>query len=177
MTQPRTIEQILEEQGRRWEFGRRQWRERREERPRPVVTISRQHGARGSEVARRVASKLGLEVFDREIIHRIAESAQQSEGLVEGLDDKDREPLTDWVLGLGSPAHLSTVAYRVHLELVVRSIARRGGAVVVGRGAHMILGSAALRVLVVAPLEVRVATVMRRAKVAEPDARRPRLDR
>jgi len=172
MTQPRTIEQVLEEQGRRWEFGRQQWREQREERPRPVVTISRQHGAGGSEVARRVAGNLGLEVFDREIIHRIAESAQQSEGLVESLDDKDREPLAEWVMALGGPGYLSPFAYRAHLESVVRSIARRGGAVLVGRGAHMILGPAALRVLVVAPVEVRVATVMRRAKIAEAEARR-----
>ncbi len=172
MTQPRTIEQALEEQGRRWEFGRRQWRERPEERSRLVVTISRQHGAGGSEVARRVASSRGLDLFDREIIHRIAESAQQSEGHVESLDDRDREPLAEWVLGLGSPGHLSPIGYRAHLESVVRSIARRGGAVVVGRGAHMILGPAAMRVLVVAPLEVRVATIMRRVSVAEAEARR-----
>jgi len=48
-----------------------------------------------------------------------------------------------------------------------------GGAIIVGRGAHLILGQGeALRVLVVAPLDVRVATVMKRDEISERDARR-----
>jgi cytidylate kinase len=44
--------------------------------------------------------------------------------------------------------------------------------VIVGRGAHLLLGDAALRVLAVAPLENRVRTVMEVEGLSERDARR-----
>ncbi len=169
-TLPRTVEQLVEEQARRWEQRRDQ---RHERRPLPVIAISRQHGAGGSEVARRLAEELQLDLLDREIIQQIAENAHLSERVVQTLDERDRKLLTDWLLAFGSPGYLSPVGYRDHLTRVVGTIARHGGAVILGRGAHLILGPhQALRVLVVAPLEARVATVMRREGLSERDARR-----
>jgi hypothetical protein len=40
-----------------------------------VITISRQYGAGGSEVARLIAARLGWSVVDNEIIDRVAERA------------------------------------------------------------------------------------------------------
>jgi cytidylate kinase len=55
----------------------------------------------------------------------------------------------------------------------VGAIAHHGSAIILGRGAHLILGRGeALRVYVVAPLEARVATVMRREGIPEREARR-----
>jgi cytidylate kinase len=55
----------------------------------------------------------------------------------------------------------------------VGALAHHGGAVILGRGAHLILGQGeALRVLVVAPLETRVQAVMEREGLADRDARR-----
>jgi cytidylate kinase len=55
----------------------------------------------------------------------------------------------------------------------VGAIAHHGGAVILGRGAHLILGQGeALRVLVVAPLEARVRAVMERERLGEREARR-----
>jgi len=52
-----------------------------------VITISRQYGAGGSEVARLVAARLGWSVVDNEIIDRVAERANLSpvEHAVRGL--------------------------------------------------------------------------------------------
>ena len=62
--------------------------------------------------------------------------------------------------------------YRYHLSRVVGAVAHHGGAVILGRGAHLILGQGeALRVLVVAPLEARVRAVMDREGLGERDAR------
>jgi cytidylate kinase len=169
-TLPRTVEQLVEDQAHRWE----QRRDQRHERPLlPVIAISRQHGAGGSELARRLAEELQLDLLDREIIQQIAENAHLSERVVQTLDERDRKLLTDWLLAFGSPGYLSPVGYRDHLTRVVGTIARHGGAVILGRGAHLILGPhQALRVLVVAPLEARVAAVMRREGLSERDARR-----
>ena len=50
----RSIEAMVDEQARRWQLVRN---ERREEAARPVVTVSRQHGAGGGHVARRLAGR------------------------------------------------------------------------------------------------------------------------
>lgn len=166
---PRSIDQIVEEQAHRWEL-------RRHEEPgapvRPVVTLSRQRGAGGRQVAERLAKELGLDLFDGEIIQQIAQNAHLSERVVSALDERSRRVLTDWLVAFGSD-YLSPNAYREHLTRLVGAIASHGGAVILGRGAHLILGPArALRVLVVAPLAARVAAVAGREGLSEREAQR-----
>src|SRR5512141_421607 len=152
----RSIEAIVDEQARRWQLTRPQ---RPDEPRRPVVTVARQYGARGTDVARHIAEKLELDLFDREIINRIAESSHLSERVVSSLDEKNRELLTDWLAAVADQSYLSRAEYRYHLTRVVGAIAHQGGAVILGRGSHLILGPGqALRVFVVAPLEMRVHT-------------------
>jgi cytidylate kinase len=129
-------------------------------RARPVIAISRQPGALGDEVAHALADDMGLHVYDREIIQKIAESAHLTERVVAILDEKDRSMLTDWLSSLTTDAYLSPYRYLDHLTQVVTAIARLGGAVIIGRGSHLILRPGqGLRVLVVAPLEARIRTV------------------
>jgi len=168
MTRP--IEVLVERQARRWQLFKES---RRAEARKPTLTVSRQHGAGGADVARMLADELGLDVYDREIIHRIAESTHLSECVVSSLDDKNRALLTDWLSALSSRDYLSPLEYRYHLSRVVGALAHHGGAVILGRGAHLILAHGeALRVLVVAPLEARIREVMRREGLSERDARR-----
>jgi len=170
----RSIEALVDEQARRWAVVRRQGER---EQKRPVITVARLHGALGDELARQLATELGLDLFDQEIIHLIAERTHLAERVVEALDDKDRELLTDWLAGLVSRAYLSPVEYRYHLARVIGAIAHQGGAVIVGRGGHLLLGvGTALRVLAVAPLEDRVRNVMKQEGLGEREARRRVID-
>lgn len=170
----RSLEALVEQQARRWQMARdERLREARELGHKPVLTVSRQHGAGGGEVVRTLAQDLGLDVFDREILHQIAESTHLSEKVVSTLDDKARELLTEWLSGMASHNYLSSVEYRYQLTRVVGAVAHHGGAIIVGRGAHLILARGeALRVLVVAPLPARIATLMQRDGITERDARR-----
>jgi cytidylate kinase len=166
----RSLEALVEQQARRWQLVHEK---RRDEEHRPVLTVSRQHGAGADELVKTLAKQLGLDIFDREIIQQIAESTHLSEQVVGALDDKRRELLTEWLSGMASHNYLSSAEYRYQLTRVVGAVAHHGGAIIVGRGAHLILGQGeALRVLVVAPLDVRVATVMKRDGISERDARR-----
>ena len=168
---PKTIGRVLEEQAQLSEFLRKRTLD---EPRRPVIAVSRQHGARGGEAARAVAQTLGLGFYDREIITRIAQDAHLSERVVSALDERgDRTWLTEWLTSLIDEGHLSPYGYVYHLTRVVGAIARLGGAVILGRGAHLILGPGeALRVLVVAPLAARVATIAAREEIDEGAARR-----
>jgi len=125
MPSHRSIESQVEEQARRsWLFP---WREEPERNRRPVVTVSRQYGARGAEVARSVAEELGFDFYDREIIHRIAEDAHESERVVAELDEKDRELLTDWMTPFATDHDLGLVGYRHPLRARRAAAGRRGG--------------------------------------------------
>jgi cytidylate kinase len=165
----RSLEALVEQQARRWQLVRQ---ERQHEERRPVITVSRLHGAGGGELARSLAKQMGLDVFDQEILHQVAESTHLSERVVSALDDKGRELLTEWLAGFASHNYLSSIEYRYQLARVVGALAHHGGAVILGRGAHLILGQGqALRVLVVAPLEARIAAIMKRDDVSEREAR------
>ena len=166
----RSPEELVGEQ-----FRRRQLRWGGEQEPprRLAVALSRLAGARGDEVARRLSASLGYDLFDREIIQQIARDVRLSERVVSALDERDRSFLTDWLESFAAPSHLSTYEYLHHLRIAVGGIARLGAAVIVGRGAHLILGpSEALRVLVVAPRDVRVATVAAERGLSLREARR-----
>ena len=156
-TRHRSIEQLIEEQAHRWRL--REVKQLPEGR-RPVITLSRQHGAGGEEIARRLAETLKLEAFDREIIQRIAERARFREQAVTAFDERDRAVLDEWLAPFAAERYLTRYDYLHHLIGVVAAVARRGGAIIVGRGAHLLLRAGeALRVMVVAPLEARVAAV------------------
>lgn len=168
----RSIASLVEEQARRWELRRRDGGTRAS---RGVVALASLPGAPADEVARGVSRSLGYDLFDREIVREIARSAHLSERLVSALDERDRSWLGDWLASFTSDGWLSTYGYLQELSKVVGAIARHGGAVIVGHGAHAMLGGqGALRVLVTAPLEARVAAAAAAAGLS-PDRARQRV--
>lgn len=164
------VELLVEQQARRWQLRRE---ENREQERGHTVAISRLPGARGEEVAHGIGRALGYDVFDQEIIHQIAQRADLSDRIVSALDEKNRSMLSEWLVAFGADRFMSTYEYVHELRKVIGAIARHGRAVILGRGAHLILGRGeALRVLVIAPLEVRVGNVARDLSMPARDARR-----
>lgn len=164
------VELLVEQQARRWQLRRA---DNREEEPGRTVAISRLPGARGEEVAQGIGQALGYDLFDQEIIHQIAQRADLSDRVVSALDEKNRSMLSEWLVAFGADRYLSTYEYVYQLRKVIGAIARHGRAVIIGRGAHLILGPReALRVLVIAPLEVRVANVAVASSMPPREARR-----
>jgi cytidylate kinase len=81
--------------------------------------------------------------------------------------------LTDWLCSLTLDSYLSPYGYREHLKRVLTAVARVGSAVILGRGAHLVLPpGSALRVLVVAPLPFRVHAFAEREGVDPVEAER-----
>jgi hypothetical protein len=119
---------------------------------RPVIALSQLPGARGHELARRLCDDLGYALFDREIVHEIATRARVSDRVISSLDERHRSAWREPLAALLAAQPLGAHRYLDHLFHVVREVGRHGAAVIVGRGAHLILGPGeALRVLVEAP--------------------------
>jgi cytidylate kinase len=66
----------------------------------PVLTISRQLGSGGNEVAADVAERLGLRFVDREIIHRAASAAGVPQAMLTELSFEGQRSLAERVLDI-----------------------------------------------------------------------------
>lgn len=165
----RSLEKIVEEQIKRWQVEQK----KKYKKPiRPVITMSRLPGAGAQNIAKRLVEDLKIDFFDSEIVEMIAKNAQVSEKVVRTLDEQDRSIFDEWIHALGEK-HLWSDEYFDQLTRVVNSIGTHGYALIMGRGASFILPKeVCLRVLVVAPLSVRIDNVMRKYNVSEAEARR-----
>ena len=150
-----------------------------------LITISREYGAGGSEVARRVADALGWSVVDNEMVERVALRAGRSTEEVARRDERAPgfvERLAR-ALATSTPELFSPPAPEVEeleesrlvkiTESVVAEVAAQGRVVLVGRAAPAVLGRYrdALHVRVVAPKEYRLTIAAERlggdARLAE----------
>jgi hypothetical protein len=165
----RGIEQIIEEQVRKWELMSK---EKKKQRVEPVIAISRTTGSLGEIIAKEVAGELGFDLMGREILQKIAENAHLSEAVLATLDEKGRTLLQDWLRSGLTKRAVWSDRFLPHLANVVGTAAKHGRAVLLGRGASFLLSpTEGLRVLVVAPLELRIERVAKEEKLAEPEAR------
>lgn len=144
----------------------------------PVITICMEAGSGGSLVAQRTAERLGFDFFHRQIIQEIAESGKISPNVLEAIEKERLSGIQDFIQSLLDNRYLWPGVYLDHLHKVVLAIGKRGGSVIVGRGANFILPSAkTLSVRVVAPLDVRIQNVARVFKLSESDAKKRILNR
>ena len=166
---PRRVEQLIEEQVRKWEMMRK---EKKQQRIEPVIAISRMMGSQGETIAKEVADHLGFGLLGREILQKIAESSDLSEEVLATLDEKGRTTLEEWLCSGLSRRAVWSDEFLSHLAKVVGTAAKHGRTVLLGRGASFLLPPAeALRVLVVAPLEMQIQRVAKEENLAEPEAR------
>ena len=164
-----SFEKIVENQISKWQIEQK----RKYKNPlRPVITLSRIPGAFGGMLAKKLSQDLNIDLFDQEIVEQISQNAHMSQRIVETLDEQDRSIFDEWMAALGED-HMWSYEYLQQLTSVVAAIAAHGYAVIVGRGAGFILPKAvSLRILVTAPLEIRIRNVMKMFSVSEAEARR-----
>ncbi len=128
----------------------------------PWITFSREIGSGGTELAKRIAQRLGWPVFDREILAAIARHDPSRERVLSRLDEHAVGFLEDFLNNLLDPEAVSRSLYAREVSRLVWTLARHGQVVLVGRGANWLLDSrCGLRVRVVAPLAMRTANVAR----------------
>ena len=170
-TKTRSIEQLVEEQVRRWQIMRKE--EKKEETGITVITVSREPGSGGNILAKRLSENLEYDLFYQEVIHQMAESARVSIQFVETLDEKGVSVLEDWISSLVDKRHLWPDQYLQHLMKIIGTIGKHGKAVIVGRGANFVLPpEKRLSVRLIGPLEKRVRNVSQEFGISSEEARR-----
>lgn len=142
------------------------WRADRARRPTgggitaPVITVSREYGARGAAVGRLVAQRLGFAFWDRALLAEMAGRVHVGPAKLHTVDEHhsdDEEARTRYASGLTA---------------VAAELAAQGSAVLIGRGLNFLIDpSRALRIRVVCPLELRVRGLAEREGIALATAR------
>ena len=142
-----------------------------------VITVSREYGAGGGEVARRLAEALGWELLDHALLHQAA--------AVEHVPDAELERLDEKALSMADRFRLHPPHQKyIHgITEAARQAAARGNAILVGRGTRHLLGLGHRRGVAHGPGTSSTwgsTTLMVRGAVAaglvHSSARHPRLD-
>jgi len=143
-----------------------------------AITISREYGGGGGEIASRLAKRLGWDLIDHAIVERVASEMGTSTQEAEAHDEHT-EGIVSRVLNsmqylypvsmVNAPpeAFLKEEDYCGAVNRIVRAAAARGHVVIVGRASQVILAEQrdVLRVQIIAPFDKRVAYVMQREGV------------
>lgn len=107
-----------------------------------IVTISREFGSGGRELGKRLAEEIGFSYYDREIITEISEKIGLSEEYIQNVSERGNYKY---------PFHIakSFTAYSklqsnqtevlVMQQKIIKNIAEKENAVIIGRGANIIL--------------------------------------
>ena len=127
-----------------------------------VVTVSRGFGSLGKRIAQALADRLGVRCCDRSILEGVAERAHVDIKLVERLDENlEHVSTTPWKEFFKGKSFRKE-RYLHYLVKVVMNISKKGG-VIVGRGAHLILGPGrSFRVRIIGSLEACAQRVAER---------------
>lgn len=139
----------------------------------PYIAISREAGAGGSAVARRVGELLHWEVLNRELLDEMADKFNLPRAMV-GVAD---ETTSNWLIEVFGkwldPRLVTRSEYIVHLGQLVLLAAQHSSKVFVGRGAQYFLpAERGVSVFLVAPLAMRIARIREVHGCSEAEARR-----
>jgi cytidylate kinase len=142
-----------------------------------IVTIEREYGSGGGEIAQLLANKLGWKLWDQLLTEEIAKLADCPKNVVEGREERT-DPLYYRLFKsfLRGSYEGSLNAHKLKLvdsesimkmtERVVQNVAKTGNSVIVGRGSQHFLRNRpdTLRVFLYAPREAKVRRVIARGK-------------
>ena len=163
-----------------------------------VITISREYGSRGEQIAQQVAKELGYSYFDKEILTDVAREADTTEDKIRQYDEKDEHGFRAFLKKLFVPNYPGFAPYPYYPGIavdlsdefvnrepildahevtaffrhVVEMLWERGNVVMVGRGSQKILAAKpnTLHLSFVGKIGVRTETVMAQENVVHEEA-------
>ena len=122
-----------------------------------VVAIGREFGAQGCDIAEKLAEKLGVKLYDRQLVEEAAKKLEMDEHTVQKADEvsaKDIEGLKT-TYGVGN-FYLSTQVLDAQADIIER-VAQNESCIIMGRCADYILKDRddCLKIYIYAPFDVR----------------------
>ncbi len=141
-----------------------------------IITIGREHGSNGHDIARALAKELGYTCFDKEIVDTAAENSNFSREILNSYDEKRVSPYIVPVphyLGLNESFRLNMQVASAQFD-AIRTLAEQDNCIFVGRCADYVLRQREnlLRVFIMADEDFRIKTMMARQRLSEDQAKK-----
>ena len=140
-----------------------------------IITIGRQHGSSGREIARLLAEKLNYKCYDKVIVDEAANHSDFSRDLIDAFDEKRMSAFILHAGGYGLNEN-----FRLNMQVVsaqfeaMRNIAEKGNCIFVGRCADYILRDHddLISVFILGDMDERLKCLERRQGLDEVEARK-----
>ena len=136
-----------------------------------IITISREFGSGGKEVGKRLADKLGYAYYDSKIITLLAKETGMSEEYIRNISEKGIYPYAFQFaksFTMYSTMQNNQVEILVKQADILKRIAQKGNAIIVGRGANTILEEYnPMNIFVYANMESRIKRCKEKADADE----------
>ena len=117
-----------------------------------IINVGRQFGSGGKDVAEALGRKLGIPVYDEELLAKAAEASGISEAMFRDRDEKKN------FFNLGLSRNDDTI-FKIQSD-TIRSIAEQGSAIFIGRASDYVLRDMkCLDVFICSPLDFRIKRV------------------
>ncbi len=171
---PQSIIDLVDQQIQRAELGKRRLMQEgvsSDEAGKPVITISRQLGSGGRQVAEILAEILSFSLWDGELVENIAEDANIAKYLVAEFDEQVVSEIDVLLRHLVGEPKIGGFQYKRHLTRTILQIARIGNAIILGRGGNFVLPHA-LNVRIIASREIRLHNMIQFENMKSDDALR-----
>lgn len=140
-----------------------------------IISIGRQHGSGGREIARLLARELRIKCYDKEIVDEAAKHSDFSRDLINAYDEKR---MNAFMLHAGG--YSLNENFRLNMQVVsaqfdaIREIASKGDCIFVGRCADYILRdrSDLVSLFILGDMDERLKCLARRQGLDEAAARK-----
>ncbi len=136
-----------------------------------IITISREFGSGGKEIGKRLADELGYSYYDSEIITLLAKETGMSEEYIKNISEKGIYPYAFQFaksFAMYSTMQSNQTEILVKQAEILKQIAQKGNAIIVGRGANTILREYnPMNIFVYANIESKINRCRQKAKEDE----------
>ncbi|MCR4844897.1 MAG: cytidylate kinase-like family protein [Bacteroidales bacterium] len=140
-----------------------------------LINIGRSFGSGGGSIGQAIGKKLGIPFYDNELISKVAEENGYSRNLFAGEEKRSLFSMSSFFASsrlsyMDSGYVNDDVMFNIQSE-VIRGIAEKGDAVIIGRCADYILREKkCLNVFIGAPEEFRIRRLMQEENLSEDEA-------
>ena len=157
---PRDIPVIAEDHARRWIIQSSRNDRLDQVEAWPIVTVAYAYGIPGIAFGRSLAKRLGFDSWDQGRVNEVARRINRDAPSAHRPDTRLRSAIDNFLLSAWPHSSEQSNTHAEHIRQVVESITRRGHAVIVGRGARLVVNpSPALHARLVAPVASRIQWV------------------
>ena len=127
-----------------------------------IITVQRQFGSMGRPIAKKMAEKLGIGYYDRDLVDQAAQKLELPASLVDDIEESAKKvtmnPFARMMYPLGKGTNTTQDKIFTAQENIIKFLAEKETCIIVGRCSDFILSEMpnAMHIYIYAPYDVRV---------------------